>query len=230
MTKNKKIRYENFKLIYREFLKVYPIELTDLDGEIWKDIEDYDGDYQVNNFGRIKSFKNGKVKIRKPYIDKDGYLQIVLSKNGVNKWFKIHRLVAEAFVPNLENKPDIDHIFNNKFDNFAENLRWVTKLENNRYAYETGRVKTGEDNYQAKLTNEQALWCKLVYKPRDKEFSARALAGKFGVNAITMCDVVRNETYKKVCPKAEVMDGLAIHGAEAAQSAAQVELWLKGKV
>ena len=45
-----------------------------------------------------------------------------------------------------------------------------------------------------------------------------------------MCDVVRNETYKKVCPKAEVMDGLAIHGAEAAQSAAQVELWLKGKV
>ena len=132
MTKNKKIRYENFKLIYREFLKVYPIELTDLDGEIWKDIEDYDGDYQVNNFGRIKSFKNGKVKIRKPYIDKDGYLQIVLSKNGVNKWFKIHRLVAEAFVPNLENKPDIDHIFNNKFDNFAENLRWVTKLENNR--------------------------------------------------------------------------------------------------
>ena len=227
MTKNKKTRYENFKLIYRDFLKFYPVELTDLDGEIWKDIEDYGGDYQISNFGRVKSFKNGKVKIRKPYIDKDGYLQIVLSKNGIHKWPKIHRLVAEAFVPNLENKPDIDHIFNNKFDNFAENLRWVTKSENNRYAYETGRVKTGEDNYQAKLTNEQALWCKLVYKPRDKEFSARALARKFGVNARTMCDVVRNETYRRICPKAEVMDGLAIHGAEAAQGAAQVERWIK---
>ena len=197
MTKNKKIRYESFKLIYRDFLEVYPVELTDLEGEVWRDIENYEGDYQVSNFGRIKSFKSDIVKIRKPYLDKDGYLQIVLSKNGISKWVKIHRLVAQAFIPNLENKPDIDHIFNNKFDNFAENLRRVTKSENNRYAYETGRVKTGEDNYRAKLTNEQALWCKLVYKPRDKEFGASALSRKFGVNARTMCDVVRNETYKK---------------------------------
>lgn len=200
MTNNEKIRYENFKLIYREFLKVYPVELNDLEGETWKNIENYGGDYQISNFGKIKSFKNDKVKIRKPYLDKDGYLQIVLSKNGISKWLKIHRLVAEAFIPNLENKPDVDHIFNNKFDNFAGNLRWVTKTENNRYAYETNRVKTGEDNYKAKLTNEQALWCKQVYKPRDKEFGAAALSRKFGVNVRTMCDIVRGKTYKKILP------------------------------
>ena len=197
MTEKEKIRYEHLKSIYRDFLKFYPIELLDLEGEIWRDIAGYEGHYQISNFGRVKSFKNGKVKVRKPYIDKDGYLQIVLSKNGINKWSKIHRLVAEAFIPNLEQKPDIDHIFNNKLDNFVENLRWVTKSENNRYAYETGRVKTGEDNYRAKLTNEQAFWCRKVYIPRDREFGAAALSRKFGINSRTMCGIVRNETYKK---------------------------------
>lgn len=74
MTKKEKIRYEELKLIHREFLKVYPLELSDLDGEIWKKIKNYEEDYHISNFGRIKSFKNGKIKIRPPYLDKNGYL------------------------------------------------------------------------------------------------------------------------------------------------------------
>lgn len=123
-------------------------------------------------------------------------------------------MVAEAFIPNFENKPDIDHVFNNKFDNFVENLRWVTKSENNHNAVESGAMKSGERTYLAKLTNEQALWCRSVYKPRDKEFGASALARKFGMNPRTMNDVVNGKTYK-------------FHGASAKNSEAEVSAWAK---
>ena len=100
------------------------------DKEIWKDIEGYEGLYQISNLGRIKSSYNGKEKILKPF-DNHGYFRIQLYKNGVRKKETIHRLVAKAFIPNPENKPYIDHINTIRTDNRVENLRWVTHEENN---------------------------------------------------------------------------------------------------
>ena len=104
--------------------------------EIWKDIEGYEG-YQVSNFGRVRSLDryNGRgywIKgcILKPIMDKKGYLTVGLSKNNQRKAFKVHRLVALHFIPNIENKPEIDHINTIKTDNRVENLRWVTPKEN----------------------------------------------------------------------------------------------------
>lgn len=97
--------------------------------EIWKDITGYEGIYQVSNLGRIKSLKYGKEKIRKPVKHKFGYLQIGLN-NGKYRVYKVHRLVAQTFIPNPENKPHIDHINTDRTDNRAENLRWVTAKEN----------------------------------------------------------------------------------------------------
>ena len=77
--------------------------------EIWKDVKDYKGLYQISNKGRIKSFKRGKEKILKPYNDKN-YLRVSLSKNKKSKDIYIHRLVAEAFIPNPENKPEVNHL------------------------------------------------------------------------------------------------------------------------
>lgn len=107
--------------------------------EIWKDIKGYENLYQVSNLGNVKSldkyinngtglfFKKGqnlKIKVYK------GYCYIRLNKNGEQKQFLLHRLVAEHFIPNPENKPCIDHINTDKTDNRIENLRWVTQKEN----------------------------------------------------------------------------------------------------
>ena len=104
--------------------------------EIWKDIEDYEG-YQVSNFGRVRSLDRYNSRgywikgcILKPIMDKKGYLTVGLSKNNHIKSFKVHRLVALHFIPNIENKPEIDHINTIKTDNRVENLRWVTPKEN----------------------------------------------------------------------------------------------------
>lgn len=100
--------------------------------EIWKDIEGYEGLYQVSNIGRVKSLnynRTGEEKILK-LCKVRGYLYVGLCKDGKNKSLKVHRLVATAFIPNPENKPNIDHINTIRTDNRVENLHWVTQREN----------------------------------------------------------------------------------------------------
>lgn len=172
-------------------------EVEDLENEKWGNI-DYDKDYKISTFGRIKSSKNGRITILNPLLDKDGYLQIALTKKGKHKWFKIHRLVAEAFIPNPENKTEINHIFGVKFDNYFENIEWNTREENQQHANNKGLVKSGENSSRATLTNEQALYCRKFYIPHDKEFGASALARNLGVSREIVRDIVNFKTYKNI--------------------------------
>lgn len=98
--------------------------------EIWKDIEEYEGIYQVSNLGKVKSFKRGSERMLKPCRDRRGYLIVDLYKNGKHKNNKIHRLVAQAFIPNPENKSEINHIDEDKTNNNVDNLEWSTRKEN----------------------------------------------------------------------------------------------------
>lgn len=108
--------------------------------EVWKDIKGYEGLYQISTNGRVKSLlkvtkfgnrlKVNEEMILKPALGKRGYYVVSLNHNGKSKTFTIHRLIAEAFIPNPLNKKFIDHINTIKTDNRIENLRWVTSKEN----------------------------------------------------------------------------------------------------
>lgn len=95
--------------------------------EIWKDVPGYIGLYKVSNYGRVKSVK--KQLVLKTSGSGNRYKTVALC-NGMRKTFRLHRLVAAAFIPNPENKPCIDHIDGDRANNHADNLRWVTAKEN----------------------------------------------------------------------------------------------------
>lgn len=115
--------------------------------EIWEDIEGFDN-YQISNFGRIKSKERivsnacrtylKKEQILKSHVMKTGYIGIHLAQDGKRKLFKIHRLVATAFIPNYERLPCINHIDGNKLNNSIENLEWCTIKQNNIHAIHNG--------------------------------------------------------------------------------------------
>ena len=118
-----------------------------MQNEIWKDIKDYEDLYQISNFGRIRSKDKMirskgsyllKGKILSPYITYKGYLRIKLIKKGMKKNHSIHRLVAEAFIPNPENKPQVNHKDTNRKNNVVSNLEWATNSENQIHAYKYG--------------------------------------------------------------------------------------------
>lgn len=130
--------------------------------EIWKDIKNYEGLYQISNYGRVKSlpkklnnhtgFKITKEMILKPRINKKGYVKYALYKNRKQKNISAHRLVAEAFIPNPENKPQVNHISGIKTDNNVSNLEWCTNSENQIHAFKMGLQKRrkGKNNITSK--------------------------------------------------------------------------------
>ena len=105
-------------------------------------IENYENIYKIYKNGDIESCKFKKKKILKPRID-NGYLRIGLCKKGQQKGFLIHRLIGIHFIPNPENKPNIDHIDGDKLNNSISNLRWVSHQENNLNTKNRGKYKRG---------------------------------------------------------------------------------------
>lgn len=141
--------------------------------EFWKDIEEYEGLYQVSDLGRVQSLPRVNLCVNREYIrkgkvlkgmsDKDGYLYVLLSKEGIQRKFLIHRLVAKHFIPNPQNFPQVNHKNEVVDDNRLENLEWCDCVYNIRYG--TGikrRAKLQTNKHGAKAVLQFSLDGKFI--------------------------------------------------------------------
>ena len=138
--------------------------------EIWKDIKDYEDYYQISNLGNVRSKthirKNGKDekhicvsngKILNPGKDSNGYSVVVFSKNGKTKSYRIHRLVAQTFIPNPNNYRCVNHKDENKQNNNLNNLEWCNHIYNNNYGTKKERLKLSQQKRVGKKVNQYDL-------------------------------------------------------------------------
>lgn len=121
--------------------------------EIFKDVTGYEGLYQISNLGRVKSLKYDKFMT--PAIS-NGYQRIGFTKNSIKKFYRVHRLVAQAFIPNPDNKPFVNHKDGVRDNNVVDNLEWCTISENEQHKYEVlgYEYPKGENNKMAIKVNQ----------------------------------------------------------------------------
>lgn len=181
---------------HKALMKFYPLTIESLDGEEWEDIPDYEGLYQVSNFGRVKSTNHRKTHILKPVPASNGYLQFCLSKKNVHKPAYVARLVAQAFIPNLDNKPQVNHIDGHPMNNHVSNLEWATQAENQQHAFKIGLQlgQSGENNPRAKLTNEQVIHI----RENPNNLTQYELAKLFNVKQSIISCIQLGKSYKHV--------------------------------
>jgi hypothetical protein len=162
--------------------------------EIWKDIIDFEGFYKINDLGEVYSYDryvncvHGSKRLMrgrkmKPYLGKDGYLYCLLTVNKTSKHIALHRLLAIHFIPNPDNKREVNHIDTNKLNNSLGNLEWATPKENIQHSIKVGtntQCLPGEKNPAARLTTEQVLII------RSAEGSHTSIAKVFGVSRRTI--------------------------------------------
>lgn len=126
----------------------------------------------------------------------------MLSLDGNKKMYYLHRLVALAFIPNPESKPEVNHKDGDKLNNYVYNLEWSTESENKKHAFDNGLNKPrdlkGKNNGNSKLSKEDVLYIRNNYKPYSKEFGATVLARRFNVSTPLIHKIISGESWKSV--------------------------------
>lgn len=176
-----------------------------MEEEIWKSVKNYEGLYEVSNFGNIRSidryvqrsptstFQSLRKAIpRKLTFNADGYYQVRLSKNGKAKSEPVHKLVATTFIPNPDNLPEINHIKPPKTNNRVDNLEWCTGKQNKEHQHSTMNIKYNAGNV---LTIEQV---KSIREERRNDATIQSLVNKYGVVRTSIKNVLSYKTYKDV--------------------------------
>lgn len=185
------------------------LSLENIEGEIWKDIPEYLDIYMGSSFGRLKSLSvtrphsryagftqtsKEKILCQTPH----NYLLVVLSNNG-KKNLLVHRIIAKLFIPNPENKPEINHLDGNKLNNYCLNLQWSTRSENMQHALINKLAPSGENNYNSILKKEDVIFIRENHvkgngSSKEKIGNTRELANKYGVSEKHICAVAANKS------------------------------------
>ena len=163
--------------------------------ETWKPVRDYEGIYEVSNLGRILSHHYGVRRELQPRITSMGYRKPTLYRNGERNPQLLHRLVAEAFIPNPSNKPEINHIDGDKLNNSTDNLEWTTHAENMAHAAETGLLpdRCGEKNPRSRLMAEQVYEIRAL---RAEGLRLTEIGAMFDVSKQCVCEIVHGRRWK----------------------------------
>ena len=157
--------------------------------ENWKDIPEFNGDYQASTFGNIRN-KFGKVL--KQRINKHRSDYLLIRFYGKPPFHRVHRLIAKTFIPNIDNKTDVNHIDGNKSNNKIENLEWCTRSENMNHAYNTGLA--GGKSYNSKKLNNQDV--KIIKKLIDEGSSIKEICNMYNVSQ-SYVSLIKNNKRKK---------------------------------
>lgn len=167
---------------------------------IWKDIQGYEGYYQISNTGFVLSLprkSNSSLSVLKPQLSCHGYPQVGLKVKGKGrKLVRIHRLVALHFIPNPENKPEVNHINRNRADYRIENLEWCTRTENARHAAKLGSFnnRSGQRGSHAKIKDSDVPLIMEMIKSK----SLIDIGKFFNVYPSGISRIVTGKTFKNV--------------------------------
>lgn len=177
--------------------------------EQWKDIKGYEGFYQISNLGRVKRLGNlppYKEHFLKLICNRQGYFYVCLCVENKRQAKTVHRLVAQAFIPNSKNKPCVNHIDGKKSNNKAENLEWCTHCENTKHAYKTGLIKLNtksfiESNRQKsrnrrKCTENQVKEIKKIHF--ETGWGSCRIAKLVNLNRAIIENIIRNKNYRDI--------------------------------
>lgn len=154
-------------------------------------------DYYINIYGKVYSLRDNKLYPQKlkPKVDKDGYLSVCLFKDKQRYYKRINRLVAETFIPNPENKPEVNHKNGIVNDNYVENLEWVTISENIKHAYDSGLNYIGIENWKSRPV--------IAYKNNGEIFNVYEniinCANDIGIKESSVRSSSKNKTIKGRC-------------------------------
>ena len=198
------LMYLNFTTEIVDFYKKFinKEKIDDLEKEIWKPVKGYEGIYEVSNFSRVKALirKTRTWQIHKESIASvnsktRGYVKFGGHKNNIKEHLLMHRVIAEAWIPNPNNFPDVNHINAIRDDNRIENLEWVTHSMNMKHAYKIGnKNQKGEKNNSAKINQTIANNIRIYYNAFP-HLSQKEVGKVFGLSREHIKDIINYKTW-----------------------------------
>ncbi len=168
--------------------------------EEWRWIEGQEGKYQISNKGRIRSFVGRETRILLGTPDRRGYICVGLwDKRTPRKIYtRMHQLVAKAFVPNPLELKEVNHDDEDKGNNFASNLKWVTRRENCLHSRLRPPTMKGEKHGMAKITDDDVLTIRQRYRRGSPDNNLTVIANEYGISVSTVHHIIQRQNWKHI--------------------------------